>query len=85
MKKTITITLRNNYHNTSVTLQIPADTKIISRRQIYKARKAFCNNFNCICGGYLRERGEQDIPIPDGKEFYDFEILKNGTVRLVFF
>ncbi len=57
-RKPESITLRNEYHNTSYTLRAKLH-RDLSRSQVLRARKALCGIAGCQCGGNLGERGSQ--------------------------
>ena len=61
MPKTTKITLYNDFHNTEVTLLIPATgPRYLSPQQIRRARKTLCGHRDCCCSGDLGTRGPQD-------------------------
>jgi len=47
--KHITVTLRNNFHNTECNVRIPEATRKISGGQIRRARKKLCGISDCCC------------------------------------
>ena len=58
------VTLKNDYHNTEVTIRCEVLSHIYGEvtitptvRQIERARKELCGSLNCECGGI---RGPQD-------------------------
>lgn len=62
------ITLSNDFHNSSVVLDVPALSRIwnetevqtITKRQAAKARRALCGISGCTCGGgAFGQRGRQ--------------------------
>ena len=79
-----TVTLRNNFHETRVTLHV-ADDGELTKRQARRARRALCGMSDCSCGGNLGERGPQ----PGGVETearpalygngYDYAIVFNDS------
>lgn len=52
------ITLRNDFHNTEVTLNVKNDT--ITAGQVKRSRKVLCGISGCTCGDDLGARGEQE-------------------------
>ncbi len=52
-------TLRNDFHNTSCTVNIG----VLSSRQASRVRKILCGIRGCTCGGELGERGRQNVRI----------------------
>jgi hypothetical protein len=66
----MTITVRNDFHNTSTHIRVPADGRI-SPAVVRRVRRELCPGDECTCGqGPLLHRGEQD----DGWTVdYDFD------------
>lgn len=67
------IRLRNDFHNTSVTLR-PAADGTLSAGQVARAKRTLCPRARagCTCGGNLGERGPQEqqlefVPRRDGR------------------
>ena len=56
------ITLRNNFHNTTVNVQIDTDG-YLTTRQVKRARATLCGIKECTCGDELGQRGPQDWPV----------------------
>ena len=70
------ITLRNDFHNTWINLQVEPGGALTSS-QVKRARTALCGIRGCRCGGNLGERGPQSVVVePLG---YD----SSGKVRIV--
>ena len=60
---TKTVELRNDFHNTSCCVRVPAAAGgILTHSQQRRAERALCGMADCLCGVL---RGEQD-GIPDG-------------------
>lgn len=53
------IKIRNDYHNTEVTLRANIGDELTAS-QIKRARKALCGISGCMCGGPIGDRGPQD-------------------------
>jgi len=72
MKKTITITIRNDFHNTSCVVRLTAVPGgwYMSPHQRRRSRQALCIK-ECICAGAMGERGEQDWRISSQGETYE--------------
>jgi len=57
------LNLRNNFHNSEVTLNVELDkieemeTIELTANQVKKAQKALCGVKDCQCSGYLGTRG----------------------------
>ncbi len=56
-----TITLKNNFHNTSVNLRVSGEK--LSAPQVKRARRALCGISGCTCGNELGQRGPQEVDI----------------------
>lgn len=69
------LTVRNDFHNTSYTLRLPRSLERVSlsSHQRRRCRRALCGIVECLCGGELGERGQQEA---------DFEIEPTDTGRL---
>lgn len=68
---TRTITLTNDYHNTSINLRPTKGELSIS--QVKRARRELCpNGKECICSGPVGVRGPQSIH--DGRHYIRLEI-----------
>jgi hypothetical protein len=65
-----TVVLKNDFHNSSVTIRVPADG-VLSIGQTKRINRELCGIKECTCGGI---RGEQD-GIPDGFCVDEFSIL----------
>lgn len=52
------ITLRNEFHDTSCTVQ-PAPDGTLSGYQVERARRKLCGVSGCVCGGIAGTRGNQ--------------------------
>jgi hypothetical protein len=59
MTKTTTITLRNDFHNTSARVH----SGPISARTANRVRRELCGMSDCSCSGTLGTRGPQDAEI----------------------
>lgn len=59
MAKTRSITFRNDFHHTTVTLRVSGDT--LSARQVRRAWKALCGIADCHCSDVLGARGQQEV------------------------
>jgi hypothetical protein len=57
-----TITLRNDFHNSEVTLRAVAGQEL-SLLQVLRARRILCGIKGCTCGGNLGERGQQAVEV----------------------
>ncbi len=60
--QSIAITLRNDFHDTITTLRPRLDSRdrrILSHRQLLRARRTLCGITDCVCGGLAGERGPQ--------------------------
>lgn len=55
---TTTITLTNNFHETSVRLRMGDDGRL-SPSQVRRAARVLCGISTCTCGGDLGQRGPQ--------------------------
>lgn len=55
-------TLRNDFHNSEVTLRAVAGQEL-SLSQVLRARRILCGIEGCTCGGNLGERGPQDVEV----------------------
>jgi len=53
------ITLKNNFHNTEVRVNVPNDGEL-SIGQAKRVRKMLCGSDSCTCGVV---RGPQDFPV----------------------
>lgn len=53
------ITIRNDFHNTSVTIRAAIGEEL-TESQIKRARRALCPVGGCTCGGPVGNRGNQD-------------------------
>ncbi len=53
------ITIRNNFHNTTIRLKAQIGDKLTAS-QVKRARSVLCGVRGCLCGGSLGERGPQD-------------------------
>ena len=58
------ITLRNDFHNTEVRLRASVGDSL-TKSQVTRSRRILCGIKGCKCGGYLAERGPQEIPFTD--------------------
>ena len=67
------ITLKNDYHNTSVTL-ITKDN-ILSETQVKRAKRVLCGIHDCYCSGELGTRGEQEVTITETTKGFCIEPL----------
>ena len=59
-----TLTLHNDWHNTSVTLRLGYMTGVgyyANKRQVARARAILCPVPTCKCGGNMGERGVQGL------------------------
>jgi hypothetical protein len=64
------ITLTNDFHETSVTLDVTPGVAL-SSSQVRRARKTLCPSYpHCACGGDMPTRGEQ--PHNDGIELVEY-------------
>ena len=54
------ITLKNDFHNTEITLI--AKNGMLSTGQVKKSKKTLCGIAGCTCGDELGTRGNQDLP-----------------------
>jgi hypothetical protein len=54
----MTITLKNDFHNTQIGLKSRHGHRL-SPSQVAKARKVLCGIDGCTCGGHCGERGPQ--------------------------
>ena len=59
------ITLRNDFHNRSATIVVPA-SGIVSHPVVRATWRRLCGNKGCCCGGLLGQRGTQTLP--DGRK-----------------
>jgi hypothetical protein len=55
------VKLTNDFHNTEVVLHVY--DFLLSYGQVQKARRALCGVKGCRCGGFLGERGGQEVAI----------------------
>lgn len=63
MSQTITIT--NNFHNTTARLRVP-DSGSITKRQYQRAMRKLCGISDCTCGG---ERGSRYQLVKDSGSY----------------
>jgi hypothetical protein len=58
-----TLTLTNDFHNTSVSLRVELTGfyAYLSPAQARRARRALCGVAGCTCGGTLGERGSAQL------------------------
>ena len=62
------ITLSNDFHSSSVVLDVPVlshihneiEIQAITKRQAAKARRTLCGISGCTCGGEFGQRGRQE-------------------------
>ena len=54
-----TITLSNNFHNSTARVRVP-DSGTLSVSQVRRVRRELCGIATCTCGGNLSERGPQE-------------------------
>lgn len=72
------ITLKNDFHNTVVTLR-PGHGRL-SPSQVARSRRALCGIAGCTCGGWCGERGPQSErlviePTEDGGAELELELI----------
>ena len=70
-----TLTLTNDFHNSSATLRLSADNKA-TKSQNYRAARKLCGVSGCTCGGNFGERGRQ--------QFEDYITYDDGSARFFF-
>jgi len=58
-----TVTLRNEFHGSEVTLRVNSMPCELSASQVRRARNTLCGISGCTCGGPLGERGPQDVRV----------------------
>lgn len=54
--------IRNNFHNSEVTLRASAGQEL-TLAQVLRARRTLCGIEGCTCGGTLGERGPQEVEV----------------------
>lgn len=67
-----TITLRNDFHNTSVTLRMKSGYPTAS--QVKRAWNTLCGIKGCTCGDVMGMRGPQDVKII-GQDYLDGQLV----------
>jgi len=55
------ITLKNDFHNTSVTLRLRGNYPTAS--QVKRAKKVLCGISGCTCSNVMGMRGQQDVKV----------------------
>lgn len=61
--RTTTVTFRNDFHQTEVTLRVVVndqDFARLSQAQANKAHRVLCGSKSCTCGDEIGRRGPQD-------------------------
>ena len=72
-----TITLRNDFHNTSVTLKMKSGFPSIY--QIERSQKTLCGIAGCTCGDVIGMRGKQDVEII-GQDYLDGKLVPRFAI-----
>jgi hypothetical protein len=60
---TMRVTLTNDFHHTTVTLNVNDESQELSPGQISRTRKALCGIDGCECGGVVGQRGPQTVTV----------------------
>ena len=62
-----TITIRNDYHNTTARVRCHEGERetMLRRATVLRIRRALCGFGCCTCGGVLGQRGRQDVTIDE--------------------
>jgi hypothetical protein len=71
------ITLKNDFHNTQVTLDMKSS--VPTGYQVKKSQKTLCPVAGCICGDVMGMRGPQDIKIV-GQEYLDGKLVPRFAI-----
>ena len=74
-----TITLTNDFHNTSVTLRMKSAYP--TKSQVKRAKNTLCGIKDCTCSGIMGMRGPQTVKII-GQEYLDGELVPGFEVPL---
>jgi hypothetical protein len=79
----MTITISNDYHGTKTTARVGEDGKL-SKRQIYRIRRALCGMPECRCGqGPLKQLGPQEL-LPNGERWAAEDMGRLGVVIRIY-
>lgn len=72
----MTITLKNDFHNTRISLKRSTAHRL-SPSQVARARRVLCGIDGCTCGEFAGQRGQQHLP--DGTRVLLIETEDGGA------
>ena len=75
----ITITLKNDFHNSTAKFRINSDKEtLLNRSTVLRIRNKLCGIKGCCCGGVLGQRGNQGLNIDIAEMAYGEVLIRHG-------